>query len=212
LRLAKTRGLALGFLGCRNAETHSCYTNSGFRIPRFCDWRRRGVLPFGFPGAETPKPIHAKSTHLQSASGFRVPGFRDLRKRGVLTFGFSGVETPKPIHAKPAHLQSTSGFRVPGFCDLRKRGVLPFGFLGAEMPKPIHAKPTHLQSASGFTKTIVFSRNSLQLWNARELPGRRCLREIKPGHSASQVDGTNLKGMDSYSELIHSIHKPIMVI
>jgi hypothetical protein len=29
-------------------------------IPGFHDWRKRGVLPFGFPGAETPKPIHAK--------------------------------------------------------------------------------------------------------------------------------------------------------
>jgi hypothetical protein len=59
---------------------------------------------------------------------------------------------------------------------------------------------------------VVLSRNSLWLWNARELPRRRCFQEIKPGHSVSQVDGTNLKGMDSYSELIHSIHKLIMVI
>jgi len=59
---------------------------------------------------------------------------------------------------------------------------------------------------------IVFSRNSLQLWNAREIPRRRCLQEIKPRHSTSQVDGTNIKGPDSYSELIHSIPKSIMVV
>jgi hypothetical protein len=35
---------------------------------------------------------------------------------------------------------------------------------------------------------------------------------IKPGQSASQVDGKILKRTDSYSELIHSIHKLIMVI
>jgi hypothetical protein len=58
----------------------------------------------------------------------------------------------------------------------------------------------------------VFSRNSLWLWNARKLPRRRCLQEIKPGHSVSQVDGKNIKGIDLYFELIHSIHKPIMVI
>jgi hypothetical protein len=53
---------------------------SGFRVPGFCDLRKRGVLPFGFPGVETPKPIHAKPAHPQRASGFRVPGFCDLRK------------------------------------------------------------------------------------------------------------------------------------
>jgi hypothetical protein len=76
----KTRGLTLGFPGFRNVETHSRYTDSGFHILGFPDWRRRGVLPFGFPHAETPKPIHAKPTHLQSVSGFWVPGFHDLRK------------------------------------------------------------------------------------------------------------------------------------
>jgi hypothetical protein len=46
---------------CRNAETYSCSTDLGFRIPRFRDLRRLGILPFGFPGAEMSKHIHAKS-------------------------------------------------------------------------------------------------------------------------------------------------------
>jgi hypothetical protein len=42
---------------CRNLFTLNRF---GVCVPGFRDWRRRGVLPLGFPGAETPKPIHAK--------------------------------------------------------------------------------------------------------------------------------------------------------
>jgi hypothetical protein len=105
---------------------------SRFRIPRYRDLQRRGVLPSGFSGAKTPKLIHAKPTHPQSASGFRISGFRDLRRRGVLPSGFPGAETTKLIHAKPTHPQSASGFHIPGFRDLRRRGVFPSGFPGAE--------------------------------------------------------------------------------
>jgi hypothetical protein len=39
-------------------------TDSGFRIPGFRDWRRRRVLPLGFPGAEMSKRRKPEGTTL----------------------------------------------------------------------------------------------------------------------------------------------------
>jgi hypothetical protein len=54
----------------------------------------------------------------------------------------------------------------------------------------------HGSPFKGLTPTLECEETSRE-----EVPS-----EIKPRHSASQVDGKILKGIDSYSELTHSIH------
>jgi hypothetical protein len=122
----------------------------------------------GFPGAETPKPIHAKPIRGFAYRDFttgedegscpwvsRVPKRRNLFT--LNRFGVSGM---------PKHRNL--------FSDWRRRGVLPLGFPGAEMPKPIHAKPIRGFAYQDFTTGE--DEGSCPL--VSRVPKRRNLREL----------------------------------
>jgi hypothetical protein len=118
----------------------------------------------GFPGAEIPKPIHAKPFRCFTYWNFTTGEYN-------LPLGFSGAETPKH-----QNLSTLNHFGISRLANTRE---LALGFPGcrnAETPKPIHAKPFRV-SHSGISR----------LANKRELalgfPGCRNVETPKPIHA-----------------------------
>jgi hypothetical protein len=93
--------------------------------------RRRGVLPFGLPGAET-----SKSRNLFMLSQFEVSHFgasRLAKTRGhaLWSSGCRNTEKPKPIHAKPIR-----SLALRDFATCEDKGSCPLVFRCRNAEKP----------------------------------------------------------------------------
>jgi hypothetical protein len=106
-----------------------------FHTPGLHDLRRRGVLPFGLPGAETPK---SRKLFPLSCFGVSHRGLRDLRRRGVLPFGLPGAEMPKKLF--PLSCFGVSHTGASRLAKTRGPALWSSGCRNAEMPKTIPAK------------------------------------------------------------------------
>jgi hypothetical protein len=157
-----TRELALGFPGCRNAETPKPIHITpfrGFAYQDFVTGKYKETYPWV---SQVPK-----HQNLFTLNHFGISQLANTRE---LALGFSGSrnsETPKPIHITPfrgfayqdfmtgeykgtcpwvsrvpkrrntktySHY-TISGFRISRLHDWRIQGNLPLGFPGAETPK-----------------------------------------------------------------------------
>jgi hypothetical protein len=141
---------------CRNPKGTN--SSSHLTMPRIKTWHStfqsfmyqvftveedEGFIPFGFPGAETPK---TKST--------RAKPYRDFTSREFGTGVYQGLASRYPgcRNTETSRLIRAiiiSGFRKSGFHDMRRQEVSHLGFPGAETPKPVFIA----KLISGFRKS-----------------------------------------------------------
>jgi hypothetical protein len=173
---AKTRVHTLWFPGYRNAETHSHFTDSGYRIPGFRisgfrNMRRQGFIPFGFPGTETLKPIHTSPirdshtgiSHIGISNGnpftFTASGYCRDFTYGILqhakTWGSYHWVSRELKLRNPIYTKLFSGFRMSGFHNVRRRGVSYLGFPGSRNSE------AHLLRDRGKVNSRIYYNGSL---------------------------------------------------